>query len=477
MTTKNPTGLPTVVLGGNAHMDALAKSFDNILNNVKVTAEVNAAKQAQLDQSLIPPEVDWDSIYWKDQEHIQSLVKNYSDKAVGYWEQGVNHLNPSSGSAYKEMRDMENDLMQAVAQSAQDKKIDEEVVTTMTKKGFGDVYDLPETLNRLSQFREAPISERRKIMNDNGGFYKEKPFDWNAFTDENMPKMPDVFIEDKNKKGGYIEWNEVTGYSNETAKNTASAWLQNPGYAKHVDEQLKGMSVAAQVDFTMKATEAGVSPQELYAQQDFNKKTFKQTKYHVTKVSSGSSGSGNAPKEAPTFDLAVRVSAMWRGDTAFYTGTKTLNGKTYQSADFPVTKFGKFKNVNADKNNKGSVSISQSGMFVTSGEQSFSDNYLEGVIRDQSGQVLVTTTETNENALGTKMSDGLYYVPATDRFWTEFLNGAVNGQEYSKSALDAFVLKTKALKENGDYDFNKFYTPEALRPEADDTPANFKKKK
>jgi hypothetical protein len=481
MNTNNPTGLPNVVLGGEAHMKALADSFDTILNNVKVTAEVKAAKQAELDDSLIPPEVDWDSIYYKDQDYIQGLLKEYSDTAVGYWEKGVNHLNPSSGSVYKEMRDKENKLLQAVAQSAQDKKMDENVVTTMTKKGFGDVYDLPETLNRLSSFRDAPLSERRKLLEQSGGFYQEKPFDWNTFTTDNMPSKPDMYVEDKKTKGGYTEWTQTTGYTEQTAINTAKGWLKNPGYQKHVAGEIMNLSAATQVEMATKAVDAGLSIEEYYAKMDFDKKQFKQSEPHYAKTANAPKGGNgnNNPKEPQTFDLAVRVSAMWRGDTAFYPETVTLNGRTYQKADFPVTKFGTFKNVNPDKNKGGGLTIGPNGSLVVGGgsDNNVSANYLEGVIRDpKTGEVLITTTELNENTIGTLQSDGKYYIKATDRFWTEFLNGAVNGQEYSKTILDKFVQTTGALKANGDYDFNKFYTPESLRQQNDDTPDNLKKK-
>ena len=40
------------------------------------------------------------------------------------------------------------------------------------------------------------------------------------------------------------------------------------------------------------------------------------------------------------------------GDAGFYTSTRAINGDNYQVADFPMIKFGTYKSVFIDKNNK-----------------------------------------------------------------------------------------------------------------------------
>lgn len=490
MQTNNPTALPTVVLGQGNHMNALADSFNTILKNMETTAQIEAAKREKLDQSLIPPEVDWDNIYHKDTQYIKSLVDDYTNKALGYWQQGINHMNPGSGDAYAEMRSMENQILNAAAQSAQDKKIDEEVVKTMTKNGFAESFDLPETMKRLSDFRSAPLTDRRNYLNSIGGFYQESAFDWNKFAKENMPDNPDKWTENKSTKGGYTSFETVTGYSPKTIANVADNWLQDPKYLRYASTNYNALSEQTRQQFETLAAKDGISGLQLWARMDVNKMNYSQRDLKYQKSANTPKGSGD--RNTPTtFDLATRVAAIDAGDPDFFTSTTRINNRDWQVADMPMMKFGTYKDVNIAKNNAAksksqsqntpAVSFSGNGVTIQGGESkenAFVDNYLEGIVRDpKTGEIWVTTTEANSNQVGSEGSDGRWYFRASNKFWTDFLNGAVNGTEYSKSALDKFVKSSGAMGADGVYDVRKFLGSDYFTTPADDNdvPDNLKK--
>lgn len=489
---------PTVVLGQGSHMQALSDSFNTILQNMERKVQIEAAKREQLDKSLIPPDVDWDNIYHKDTEYIKGLVDEYTKTATDYWSQGVNHLNPGSGEAYRKMRGMENQILSAAAQSAQDKKIDESVISTMTKKGFAESFDLPETMLRLSEFREMPLTERRNYLNGIGGFYQEAPFDWNKFTNDNLPDQPDQFMENKSTKGGYTSWTQVKGYSPETIGKIADSWLTDPKYFNYASKQYNALSDATRQLVETEAAKEGISGIQYWARHDANRKNFRQEELKYAKSANApkSTGNGTDNNSPVTFDLAVRVGAVMAGDAGFYTSTRAINGDNYQVADFPMIKFGTYKSVFIDKNNKaaaqkqsqgttqaqtGKITIDpKTNAVVVSGDtgsstqgNAFKDNYLEAVVRNpRTGKIYVSTTQLNDNSQGTKGSDGLYYMEAGDNFWTAFLNGAVNGTEYSKTTLDKFVKQRDALGENGIYRIDRFY--DAFQTDDDPVPEGLK---
>ena len=460
------------VLPEGDHIGAFKRHGEAIIAQAKLMREKQAAEQANLDKSLIPPDIDTEGMYAQDRKEIADDMDAYQTAAYEYYQQGINHMDPRNAEAYQKMRGLEKNMELKAYTAKNHYKIDEEARKSMGKKDFHELYDVLGGVERLSVARDygpdnGGIMGREKYYQGIGyNLFDFKEYDFDQYFSDNKWDLTEWDDEPK-IKGGSWWWNHNVGYTEDQVDGMSKNFLTDPQTARWVNQRLSGLSERGKLSIMAQAAKNNTTLEEQFLRNEINsRQPVSQTlKSKSVGGKKGGSGGGDKEKDGGEMWLIQQFAAFYNGDDGIYDGTFTNKGGdeykySLQPFAFSIGTFSFQENQDSPK-----TTIKQGALEATveeggSGKKWVKhDNYIEAIAHGDDG-VWVATTESNTKMSGIKQAvnggGDMYWNKLTPKQADKLLSKMVQGN--SKFSMTKFDAITKGKRDAaGVLDLNYFY--------------------
>lgn len=458
------------VLPEGDHIGAFKRHGEAIIAQAKLMREKQAAEQANLDKSLIPPDIDTEGMYAQDRKEIADDMDAYQTAAYEYYQQGINHMDPRNAEAYQKMRGLEKNMELKAYTAKNHYKIDEEARKSMGKKDFHELYDVLGGVERLSVARDygpdnGGIMGREKYYQGIGyNLFDFKEFDFDQYFSDKKWDLSE-WDDEKSSQGGVWWWNHNKGYTDEQIAGMGDQFLADPLAAKWVGGRVNGMSQEAKQALAAEAAKNNVSIEQQFMRNEVrNRSGLSSTRKSQRMPSSKGRSGGGKDDSSGEMWLVQQFAAFYNGDQGIYDGTFTNKaGDEYmyslQPFSFNIGSFS-FEQKEEQKpveQKPGSLTVVNQ---IGSGGSKWvkQDNYIEAIAYGEDG-VYVSTTETNMKKDGWKQGVGgqpMYWQRLTPKQADKLLSKMIQGN--SKFSMTKFDNITKGARdEAGVLDLNNFY--------------------
>jgi hypothetical protein len=124
----NPLAQPATVLEGSKSLDAYEGYVDKVIGDVEKKKQLEALKQAKVDDALLPPDVNIDDVYRVQTDEIVEQMNELLRTKVDLMSTGVDVESPEYA---RQIQQAENNLLGQVVNSKQQRALDESVLKTL----------------------------------------------------------------------------------------------------------------------------------------------------------------------------------------------------------------------------------------------------------------------------------------------------------------------------------------------------------
>ena len=171
----NPLAQPATILGGNPARDAHRGLIGKVLSDVEAKRQREELKKAQVDEALLPPDIDAKDAFQYEINEITGDLDAYSNYKADLATAGVDITSPQYRSDFYKR---ENAIKEKVIKSKQHQAIYDKAIQTLVTNP--DDIDTEATQARLAEFVAAAnqgVDAAHDVLSKYGSLYVGKPFD------------------------------------------------------------------------------------------------------------------------------------------------------------------------------------------------------------------------------------------------------------------------------------------------------------
>lgn len=471
MAIKNPTAHPGVILAAGRNMD----SFSNYLNTVGAIVEKEkerrALKEKELDEALIPPEIDYNSLLPNDMPAITNMVnKDYMGMMLDYRGQGINALDPASGEPFIKQGEEKAEIERLTTLSNQHKITLKNAVDVISDPNKSKNIDREASMINIALLldKELDILKREELLQQLGGTpivqKKFNPYEYETdVLKKYTPTQKGGYTKDPNAPKGFDVLVGSETLSPAQAATAAADLLSNPEYQKQKQDDFSALSPQKQAEYTERvaggdyktALEAFVGEEVLAKTAKQTSQPYKQSKPNVTNINMG--GDKEPTIEDP---LLYRLAAMTTGDPQY---AKKINipGIEGQATmiEFPTHPIGTYRTRKPITDSEGKP------VYKPDGEIDYQivdqKEVIEAVFK-VGDQWYISTNKSKDNKMGKRASGSFdYYVPITNPWDLYQYIAEFSGERNVKDAIKQLKAKGAWNEETGTPDWNKIGRGEA----------------
>ena len=327
----NPLAQPATVLGGKQSLDAYKGYVDNVLADVEKKKQLAALKQAKIDESLLPPDVNIDDVYRVQTDEIVGQMNELLRTKVDLMSTGVDVESPEYA---RQIQQAENNLLGQVVNSKQQRALDESVLKTLADPKASELYDYEATTKKLAEYRSAAdkgVKSGDDWLAQNGSILVPKAFDPYAYGATLSADYEASTTEsDPTKKGGVFITETVEEQTPENYLGAGERFLYDPKAKNEAEFLYSSLSPQLQAEYDQKAILAGGQAGDgikMFATEKYIAPNWKTKKTNEFKTIPKGGGSGNSNK-TPKSNLLVDQVMGVLGENTNYIQTDANGFKT-----------------------------------------------------------------------------------------------------------------------------------------------------
>ncbi len=444
----NPLAQPATVLGGKQSLDAYKGYVDNVLADVEKKKQLAALKQAKIDESLLPPDVNIDDVYRVQTDEIVGQMNELLRTKVDLMSTGVDVESPEYA---RQIQQAENNLLGQVVNSKQQRALDESVLKTLEDPKASELYDYEATTKKLAEFRSAAdkgVKSGDDWLAQNGSILVPKAFDMYKYTGEIAKDyLTSTTSSDPKRVGNQNVITQVEAQTPENMLKFGERILMNPQGRIVAEKEFSDLSKEKQAEFAQQAILAGGSADEginMYLADNYGKQHWKNSEIKKAVNIPQGKGSGTKKEEVPDNNLLVDAfKGMWNKNPNYV--QKDANGLT--TFKVPYTKLQTYQHI--DKNVPMESGPNQD--VVTEKFEVIED----AVVDPATGQWYYTSNRTKNMGQGKTIGTYKNMVPMSLAMVKEImLKTALDTGEVTTSEVEKYLGKKGYVNTDGSLNFD-----------------------
>jgi hypothetical protein len=338
----NPLAQPATVLEGSKSLDAYEGYVDKVIGDVEKKKQLEALKQAKVDEALLPPDVNIDDVYRVQTDEIVGQMNELLRTKVDLMSTGVDVESPEYA---RQIQQAENNLLGQVVKSKQQRALDESVLKTLADPKASELYDYEATTKKLAEYRAAAdkgVKSGDDWLSQNGSILVPKAFDPYAYGAElSADYEASVSETDPTRKGGVFITETLEEQTPENYLGAGERFLYDPKAKNEAQFIYDSLSADKKAEYDQKAILAGGQAGDgvkMFAAEKYIAPNWKSKKTNEFKTVPKGGGGGNTNK-TPTSNLLVdQVIGVMTGNPNYiktdangYNTTDAFSGQTIGS--------------------------------------------------------------------------------------------------------------------------------------------------
>ena len=431
----NPLAQPATILGGNPARDAHRGLIGKVLSDVEAKRQREELKKAQVDEALLPPDIDAKDAFQYEINEITGDLDAYSNYKADLATAGVDITSPQYRSDFYKR---ENAIKEKVIKSKQHQAIYDKAIQTLVTNP--DDIDTEATQARLAEFVAAAnqgVDAAHDVLSKYGSLYVGKPFDIAAHGNDIAKQYePSIVESDPKRQGAFLVSETITDVTPENKLGAGIQFMRKPKAKQQVDYEYTALSPEVQAEYEQKAMQAGGQPGSgvmMYAAERYLQPHWK-TGRQVTAQNMPSGGSGITKEEVPLSNMLVDMVVGTLSENPNYV---KRNEQGYMVAEgFTGQSIGQYNSV--QKEAKGQ---DDNGNIIYEEKSSIKPILIQKVVKNpKDGFWYVQTNDSVENKKGITVGSDKYmqkYTPA--QFKDLMYKLATRTGEWTSGKIDAYA--------------------------------------
>jgi len=459
----NPLAQPATVLEGSKSLDAYEGYVDKVIGDVEKKKQLEALKQAKVDEALLPPDVNIDDVYRVQTDEIVGQMNELLRTKVDLMSTGVDVESPEYA---RQIQQAENILLGQVVKSKQQRALDESVLKTLADPKASELYDYEATTKKLAEYRAAAekgVKSGDDWLSQNGSILVPKAFDPYAYGEKLSAQYEASITEtDPTKKGGVFITETEEAHTPENYLGAGEQFLYTPQARNEAQFLYNSLSPQLQAEYDQKALLAGGKAGDgikMFAAEKYiapHWKSKKTNEFKPVPKGSGSGGGDKAPKSNLLVDQVMGVLKenpnYIQTDANGFKTTDAFTGQTIGTFERKMPS-GKYEKLGKDANGK------------MPGEAGYKDTYdpsseiyefeqqpilVEKVIKNPNdGQWYIRTNESVANKKGRTVGGYGNMVKYTPADFKNFMYKiATQSGEWTSEEIDEYADSINAYNED-----------------------------
>ena len=431
----NPLAQPATILGGNPARDAHRGLIGKVLSDVEAKRQREELKKAQVDEALLPPDIDAKDAFQYEINEITGDLDAYSNYKADLATAGVDITSPQYRSDFYKR---ENAIKEKVIKSKQHQAIYDKAIQTLVTNP--DDIDTEATQARLAEFVAAAnqgVDAAHDVLSKYGSLYVGKPFDIAAHGNDIAKQYePSIVESDPKRQGAFLVSETITDVTPENKLGAGIQFMRKPKAKQQVDYEYTALSPEVQAEYEQKAMQAGGQPGSgvmMYAAERYLQPHWK-TGRQVTAQNMPSGGSGITKEEVPLSNMLVDMVVGTLSENPNYV---KRNEQGYMVAEgFTGQSIGQYNSV--QKEAKGQ---DDNGNIIYEEKSSIKPILIQKVVKNpKDGFWYVQTNDSVENKKGITVGSDKFmqrYTPA--QFKDLMYKLATKTGEWTSGKIDAYA--------------------------------------
>ena len=431
----NPLAQPATILGGNPARDAHRGLIGKVLSDVEAKRQREELKKAQVDEALLPPDIDAKDAFQYEINEITGDLDAYSNYKADLATAGVDITSPQYRSDFYKR---ENAIKEKVIKSKQHQAIYDKAIQTLVTNP--DDIDTEATQARLAEFVAAAnqgVDAAHDVLSKYGSLYVGKPFDIAAHGNDIAKQYePSIVESDPKRQGAFLVSETITDVTPENKLGAGIQFMRKPKAKQQVEFEYSALSPSVQAEYEQKAMNAGGEPGSgmmMYASERYIQPHWK-TGRQVTAQNMPSGGSGITKEEVPLSNMLVDMVVGTLSENPNYV---KRNEQGYMVAEgFTGQSIGQYNSV--QKEAKGQ---DDNGNIIYEEKSSIKPILIQKVVKNpKDGFWYVQTNDSVENKKGITVGSDKYmqkYTPA--QFKDLMYKLATRTGEWTSGKIDAYA--------------------------------------
>jgi len=431
----NPLAQPATILGGNPARDAHRGLIGKVLSDVEAKRQREELKKAQVDEALLPPDIDAKDAFQYEINEITGDLDAYSNYKADLATAGVDITSPQYRSDFYKR---ENAIKEKVIKSKQHQAIYDKAIQTLVTNP--DDIDTEATQARLAEFVAAAnqgVDAAHDVLSKYGSLYVGKPFDIAAHGNDIAKQYePSIVESDPKRQGAFLVSETITDVTPENKLGAGIQFMRKPKAKQQVEFEYSALSPSVQAEYEQKAMNAGGEPGSgmmMYASERYIQPHWK-TGRQVTAQNMPSGGSGITKEEVPLSNMLVDMVVGTLSENPNYV---KRNEQGYMVAEgFTGQSIGQYNSV--QKEAKGQ---DDNGNIIYEEKSSIKPILIQKVVKNpKDGFWYVQTNDSVENKKGITVGSDKFmqrYTPA--QFKDLMYKLATKTGEWTSGKIDAYA--------------------------------------
>ena len=431
----NPLAQPATILGGNPARDAHRGLIGKVLSDVEAKRQREELKKAQVDEALLPPDIDAKDAFQYEINEITGDLDAYSNYKADLATAGVDITSPQYRSDFYKR---ENAIKEKVIKSKQHQAIYDKAIQTLVTNP--DDIDTEATQARLAEVVAAAnqgVDAAHDVLSKYGSLYVGKPFDIAAHGNDIAKQYePSIVESDPKRQGAFLVSETITDVTPENKLGAGIQFMRKPKAKQQVEFEYSALSPSVQAEYEQKAMNAGGEPGSgmmMYASERYIQPHWK-TGRQVTAQNMPSGGSGITKEEVPLSNMLVDMVVGTLSENPNYV---KRNEQGYMVAEgFTGQSIGQYNSV--QKEAKGQ---DDNGNIIYEEKSSIKPILIQKVVKNpKDGFWYVQTNDSVENKKGITVGSDKFmqrYTPA--QFKDLMYKLATKTGEWTSGKIDAYA--------------------------------------
>lgn len=436
----NPLARPATILGENPARKAYGGLVDKVLADVEQKRQREELKKAQIDEALLPPDIDLAGTFAPEMEEITSGLNEYSQWKADLATQGVDLTTPE----YKtKLYQKENEFKNKAIQSKQHQASYANAVKLLSDPKNEEFFDTAKSQEKIAGFLAAAqqgVGAAEQYIKDNGSLLVPVEFDVAKYGAELAKDYKTTITEsDPIRKGGLYQSTTIEKQSPENKLGYGERFLRKPQAKIEAEFYYSALSPQAQAEWDQKAIDAGGQAGDgikMFAAKKYGDPSWQEKETIETRPVP--SGGGPTKTPAPESNIVIDgLTAALRGDPSVVQ-TTPQGMKVYSGLE--GVQIGTFEREEVINYEDGSTTTEYKSTPVL----------IEKMFQDTDGKWYYTTNETKANRKGKTVNGVPNSVPMTAGEAMGILARATVGTgELTDQEFNAYLKKKGLINEQG----------------------------
>lgn len=431
----NPLAQPATILGPNPARQAHRGLVDKVLADVEAKRQREELKAAQVDEALLPPDIDVKDAFQYEIDEITGDLDAYINYKADLVAQGIDITSPQYKSEFYKT---ENAIRGKTIKSKQHQDLYKKAVETIATNP--EDIDVEATQARLAEFVAAAnqgVDAAHDVLSKYGSLYVEKPFDIAAYGNDIAGQYePSIVETDPQRKGSFLMSETVTDVTPENKLGAGIQFMRKPKAKQQVEYEYSALSRSVQAEYERKALAAGGEPGSgvmMYATERYLQPHWK-TGRQVTAQNLPSGNGSGTKEEVPQSNMLVDMVVGTLGENPNYV---KRDAQGYMVAEgFTGQAIGQYNSV--QKEAKGQDA---NGNIIYEEKASIKPILIQKVVKNpKDGYWYVQTNDSVENKKGITVGSDKFmqrYTPA--QFKDLMYKLATQTGEWTSGKIDAYA--------------------------------------